>query len=184
MKKVAKSAREKKEEKIQSLAEKFKKAKTLTFADYRGLSANQIATLRSKIKASGGEMLVEKNTLISLALKDSGHKLGKTEDPEGTLLTGPTATILSYEDEIAPIKETAQSNKEIGLPSFKFGFFGLDFLNSQGLESLSKIPGRDALHAKLVGSLSSPIYGVVGVLSANLRNLVYALDQIQKKKGA
>ncbi len=182
MKKHTKSAREIKGEKIQNLAEKFKKAKTLTFADYRGLTANQIAILRSKIKASGGEMLVEKNTLISLALKDSGHKLEKSQDPKGTLLTGPTATILAYEDEIAPIKETAQSAKEVGLPSFKFGFFGLEFLNSQGLESLSKIPGREALQAKLVGSLSSPIYGIVGVLGANLRNLVYTLSAIKDSK--
>jgi len=182
MKKHTKSARELKEEKVKNLAEKFKKAKTLTFANYRGLSGNQIATLRSKIKTSGGEMLVEKNTLISLALKDSGHKIEKDQDPEETLLTGPTATILAYEDEIAPIRETAQSNKEIGLPSFKFGFFGLEFLNSQGVETLSKIPGRDTLQAKLVSSLSSPIYGIVGVLGANLRNLVFAINAIKENK--
>jgi len=182
MKKHTKSAREIKEEKIQNLAEKFEKAKTLTFADYRGLTANQIASLRGKIKAAGGEMLVEKNTLTKLALKSTGHTIAKENDPENTLLTGPTATIIAYEDEIAPIKESALSSKEIGLPIFKFGFFGRDFLNSQAVESLSKIPPKNVLQAQLVGSLSSPIYGIVSVLGANLRNLVYALDQIKNQK--
>ncbi len=182
MKKQTKSAREIKEEKVNALVEKFNKAKTLTFADYRGLTANQIAALRGKIKASGGEMLVEKNTLTSIALKASGYSISKENDPENTLLTGPTATIIAYDDEIAPIKESAQNSKETGLPIFKFGFFGQDFLNSQAVESLSKIPPKNVLQAQLVGSLSSPIYGIVSVLGANIRNLVYALDQIKNQK--
>ena len=180
MKKQDKSAREIKEGKVDALVEKFGKAKTLTFTDYRGLTANQIATLRGKIKAAGGEMLVEKNTLTSLALKISGHTISKENDPQGTLLTGPTATIIAYDDEIAPIKESAQSNKETGLPIFKFGFFGQDFLNSYAVESLAK----NVLQAQLVGSLASPIYGIVSVLGANLRNLVYTLDQIKNQKQA
>ncbi len=183
MKKQTKSAREIKEEKVNALVEKFQRAKTLTFTDYRGLTANQIAALRGKIKASGGEMLVEKNTLTKLALKSTGHTIAKENDPENTLLTGPTATIIAYEDEIAPIKESAQNSKETGLPIFKFGFFGQDFLNSQAVESLSKIPPKNVLQANLVGSLSSPIFGIVSVLGANIRNLVYALDQIKNQKG-
>src|SRR3989304_3509584 len=122
MKKPDKSAREIKEEKVNALVEKFKKAKTLTFADYRGLTANQIAALRGKIKAAGGEMLVEKNTLTKLALKSTERTIAKENDPDNTLLTGPTATIIAYEDEIAPIKESALTSKEVGLPIFKFGF--------------------------------------------------------------
>lgn len=184
MKKQNKSAREIKEGKVEALVERFKKAKTLAFADYRGLTANQIATLREKIKASGGEMLVEKNTLTSLALKASGYSISKENDPDNTLLTGPTATIIAYDDEIAPIKESAQNSKETGLPIFKFGFFGQDFLNSDAVENLSRIPAKNVLQAKLVGSLASPIYGIVSVLGANLRNLVYALDQIKNQKQA
>lgn len=181
-KKQHKSAREIKEEKVNDLVTKFQKAKTLTFADYRGLTANQIAALRGKIKAAGGEMLVEKNTLTKLALKSTGHTISKESDPENTLLTGPTATIIAYEDEIAPIKESAQNSKETGLPIFKFGFFGQDFLNSQAVESLSKIPSKNVLQASLVGSLSSPIYGIVGILGANLRSLAFALNAIKVKK--
>jgi large subunit ribosomal protein L10 len=180
MDKKAKSAREIKEDKVQILTDKFNRAKTITFADYRGLTANQIAGLRSKIKESGGEMLIEKNTLISLTLKATNHKIEKEQQ---SLLTGPTATIVAYSDEIAPIKEAALSAKTLGLPTFKFGFFNSDFLNAEDVDKLSRIPGRDALHAKIVGSLNAPIFGIVSVLSGNLRNLVYTLNAIREKKG-
>ena len=160
------------------MVEKIKSAKSLTFANYHGLTAGQIAQLRAKVKDAGGEFLVEKNTLIKLVLRTSKLEVPKEQ------LTGPTAAILSYEDEITPIKQIAQSNKEVGSPTFKFGFLGKDWLDPTDLENLAKIPGRDQLNANLVGALASPIYGIVSTLQANIRNLVYVLDQVaQKNKG-
>jgi large subunit ribosomal protein L10 len=48
---------------------------------------------------------------------------------------------------------------------------------------LAKLPSREVLLGQVVGGVSSPLYGLVGVLNANLRNLVYTLDQIGKSKG-
>ena len=95
-------------------------------------------------------------------------------------LAGPTATLLAYEDEIAPIKKAADSAKNLDFPKFKFGFFGRDFLDMEAVENLAKILPKEVLQAKVVGSLSSPIYGIVGVLSANIRNLISVLDQKAK----
>ncbi len=179
MDKKSKSARQIKEDNVVALEDKLARAKTITFTDYQGLSANQINDLRNKITAVGGELLIEKNTLLKIALKNTSYKL---EDEN--LLTGPTAAIFAYDDELAALKEAAESNKAIGVPVFKFGFFGKDFINSQTVEKLSKIPSRNILEAKLVGSISTPLYGIVGVLGANLRNLVYALNAIKNQKGA
>lgn len=169
------TAREIKEETVKSLSEKVAKSKTLTFADYHGLTVNQISDLRAKIKDAGGEVLVTKNTLMKRALAE--NKMQGANDQ----LVGPTATIFSYDDEVAPTKAVAEAAKVTGIPKFKFGFFGRDFMDTAQVEALSKIPSRPELHAKLVGSLSSPIYGFVQVLSANIRNLVSILDQVAKK---
>jgi|SRR3990167_4100917 len=171
----SKSAKQIKKDRVESLVLKIKSAKSLIFANYHGLSASQIAELRAKIKSTSGEFLVEKNTLIKLALKAN-----KMETPKEQL-TGPTALVLAYEDEITPVKEIAQSNKSVGTPSFKFGFLEGQLLDSSQLDTLSKIPGRDQLQANLVGSISSPLYGFVNVLSANIGNLVSVLDQAAKK---
>lgn len=176
MDKVIKHAKDIKADKIEELAGKVERAKTITFADYRGLTAEQIAELRRKIKTQGGEMIVTKNTLVQRALAKHGHKVDIKK------LEGPTATIFAYEDEIAPIREIAESAKITELPKFKLGFFGRDPLDIAALEQLAKLPGKNVLQGKLVGILVSPIYGIVSVLSANLNNLVYALDQIRIQK--
>lgn len=176
MDKVTKSSKEIKVEKVQALGEKATRAKSITFVAYHGLSANQIGALRAKIKTAGGEFLVEKNTLIKLAL--TSNQLPVTSDQ----LSGPTATIFSYDDDIAPIKEIATLNKELGFPTFKFGFLGKDLLDADSLQNLASLPSKDQLRAKIVGSLASPIYGFVNVLAANIRNLVSILDQAAKKQ--
>ncbi|OGE09703.1 50S ribosomal protein L10 [Candidatus Curtissbacteria bacterium RIFCSPLOWO2_01_FULL_42_26] len=192
MKKQQKSAREIKEEKVAAIVEKVGRAKSLTFTDYHGLAAVQIAKLRAKIKEAGGEFLVEKNTLFSRALQDTKYKIpasparfaeSRQAGRLNTKLTGPTAAILAYEDEISPIREIAASYKELGFPTFKFGFLEKNLLDATQLEKLSKLPPKDQLRAQFVGSLAYPIYGFVNILSANIRNLVSVLDQASKLTG-
>ena len=169
-------ARDLKIVKVKEITDKVGRAKTLIFADYSGLKVNQIAAIRQKVKEVGGELIVAKNTLITKVLKDSSLI---TQD--STLLNGPTATLFSFEDEIAPIKIIAESNKALGTPKFKFGYFGKNYLDQASVEELAKIPPKQTLQANLVGTLSSPIYGVVSVLQANIRNLVSVLDQATKQ---
>ena len=169
------SNRQKKEEKVANLSAKIKDAKSMAFADYRGLTAEQVRDLRSKIKEAGGELIVAKNSLLSIALHNSSFKLQPSD------LTGPTAAVFSYTDEVAPIKELAASSKTFGLPQFKFGFLDKNMLTAGDLDSLAKIPSRDILYANVIGSLASPIHGIVGVLSANIRNLVSVLEQKSKQ---
>ena len=186
MDKVKKTNLQLKKEIVAEIAEKLEKAKTVVFADYHGLSASQIATLREKIKEVGGELIVAKNTLIRRALSHSDYRLPTTavDSSQSTVdgLAGPTATLLSYEDEISAVKKAADTAKTLGVPKFKFGFFGHDFLDLNAVENLAKILPKEVLQAKIVGSLSSPLYGIAGVLSANIRNLVFVLNQAANRK--
>ncbi len=175
MKEQPKTKKWAKKETFTGLSEKIKKAKSIAFADYHGLAANQLNQLRTKIKEAGGEFIVAKNTLLSRALGSAHYSLPTTN------LTGPSAAIFSYEDEIAPIKTSAESFKTQGAGQFKFGFLGSDLLDSSSLEGLAKIPSPEVLYAKVVGTLNSPIYGVVSVLGANIRNLISVLDQRSQK---
>src|SRR3972149_2240279 len=177
MDKPKKTNLELKKEKVLEIAKKVEKAKTIVFANYHGLSASQISELREKVKEGGGELIVAKNPLISRAM--SINHLPVTTNQ----LAGPTATLLSYEDEIAPIKKAAESAKNLGFPKFKFGFFGKDFLDLDAVENLAKILPKEVLQVKIVGALYSPLYRIAGVLSANIRNLVYILDQKAKMAG-
>ncbi len=170
-------ARIKKEETVATLVEKLGRATSIVLADYQGLSASTLSEVKNQLEKEGAELTVAKNTLLSLATKQAG-----IEVPEEAL-KGPTAAVLAYDDPITPIKDLAKFQKQYEKPLPKIGFLGSELLSVEKIRELALLPSKQELQAKVVGSISSPIYGIVGVLGANLRNLVYALDQIAKSKG-
>ena len=91
--------------------------------------------------------------------------------------------MFAYNDEISPIKLLVKALKDASLGKVKSGFLGKDFLDEARILQLATLPTKDELRAKTVGILVAPLQGMVGVLQANLRNLVYALSEIQKAKG-
>jgi large subunit ribosomal protein L10 len=48
---------------------------------------------------------------------------------------------------------------------------------------LANTPPKDQLIAQIVGSVSSPVSGFVGVLNALVRDLVYVVQAVADKKG-
>ena len=170
-------AREKKEETVKKLAEKMLSSKSMVLADYQGLNVSTFQQVKSKLEEDEAEFTVAKNTLIDLAAKKAGISI------PSEALTGPTAVLFSFGDEITPLKDLAKFQKEYEKPSPKAGFLGKELLSIERIKQLALLPSKLELQAKVVGTLASPIYGIVGVLNGNLRNLVYALSEIQKSKG-
>ena len=160
---------------VKSLQEKLQKSHSVVLSDYRGLTVNQQRKLRNLIKAVQGELIVAKNSLISLALKAEKYPL-----PEN--LQGPSLLLLAYEDEIAPIKALAEFAKVNELPKIKLGFMAKDPLTADQVNQLANLPTKVELLAKTVWSLKSPLNGIVNVLIGNLRNLVYVIKAINNQK--
>src|SRR5690606_7287967 len=117
-----------------------------------------------------------KNTLMSIAAKQAD----KSVDEE--VLKGPTATLFAFGDEVAPLKALVNFAKEQELPTIKSGFLGAEVLTAAQVSALAALPGRDELIAKTVGSIKSPLNGLVNVLNGNVRGLVYALAAIRDQK--
>lgn len=169
----------KKQEKIftvQNLAEKLKDVKMVTLADYRGLTVSQMGQIRDLVRKDGGEITVIKNTLLKRALQEAGLlPADKDLTDEDLGLTGPTAVVIAYEDELAPLKAIANFSKINGLPTFKIGILEGQLIAKEDIERLSRLPDKQDLQIKLVGLLSSPAFRLVQVLSANQGKLLYIL---------
>ena len=159
-----------KEEIVVNLKEKLANAKSIVFADYRGLTTKQLSDLRENLSEVGGELNITKNTLLKIALPESSFE-------------GPTATLFAYDDEISPIKLLVKALKDAGIGKIKAGFLGTEVLDEERINQLASLPSKDELRGKTVGILVAPLQGIVSVLQGNLRNLVYALDQIRISKG-
>ncbi len=152
-------------------------AKTFFLVDYQGLSADQIGALRTKVRDAGGRMLVAKNTLISVVLKEQGAA------DLGTKLTGPTALILIGDDPVAPAKALTDfaNDHPNDLPNAKGGFLQGAVIEADAIAKVAKLPAREQLLSELVGVLQAPLQQAVGVLEAAPRNLASVLTNYSEK---
>lgn len=155
-----------KEENVAEIAEKLGRAKSVVFADYKGMTMKQLSQLRKKLHEVNSEFSITKNTLIARALPETSFE-------------GPTATLFAYDDEITPIKLLVKALKDNNIGSVKGGLLGTETLDALKINYLATLPSKDELRAKTVGVLAAPLTGIVSVLQGNLRNLVYALNQLR-----
>lgn len=169
--------RVKKEKEVEALERKLKETQSIVLIDFSGMDVKLQQELKSRLTEVGASMNVVKNTLLKLAGK-------KAKLPEETLkdavLTGQTAAIISGDDAVSPIQVLGKFIDEFELPTLKVGVVEGTFTDKDGLLTLSKLPGKDVLLGQVVGGIASPMYGMVGVLNANMQKLVYTLSQAAK----
>ncbi len=161
-----------KSEQLVNLKKTLKNAKSVVVADYTGLSVNQTNDLRKRLTASSAKLTVAKNSLIELALRE--------EKIDGeTPFFGQTAIITAADDALAPLKSLFEFIKEFGLPKVKLGFMDGKALTGSDIETLSKIPRKEVLVGRMLGSLLSPISGTANVLAGVEKKLVYVLESFR-----
>jgi large subunit ribosomal protein L10 len=164
---------------VANLTEELKSVSSIVLVNYSGLSVKMQQDLKKRLKEIGATMFVAKNTLFKLAAQ--GAKLSD-EIATDTVLSGPTAYIMTENDPISPLQVLYKFAKEFELPQFKVGIVEGNFQDKNALETLAQLPSKDVLYAQVVGSISAPMYGIVGVLQANLQNLLSVLKQASEKK--
>lgn len=166
---------------VAQLRELLADASTFFLVDYQGLSAGDLHALRAKVRAAGGRLLVAKNTLVSVVLKEHG-----VEGFDATL-QGPTAIVLVGEDPVAPAKALTDFAKDHpkDLPAAKGGRLQGSVVGPETLAKIAKLPPREQLLSELIGVLQAPLTQLVGVLSAPQRDLVTVIDNyVSKQKEA
>ncbi|QQR78162.1 MAG: 50S ribosomal protein L10 [Candidatus Moraniibacteriota bacterium] len=168
-----------KTELIASVAAKAKGSKALVFANFKGVSVKDITTLRRSLRETGSSWQVLKKTLLNRALDEVGVKV------DARALDGQVGVAFSV-DEVAAAKTIAdfiKAHKDSTL-SIVGGSLGSEALSVEAVKALAKLPSKDELRAKLVGTLQAPIAGFVRTLSGNLTGLVRVLGAVRDAKGA
>lgn len=161
---------------LEEVKQKVDRAQALYFVDYAGLTHQQLEEARRELAANDSEVAVIKNTLMNLALQE--RKVDAKEK-----LQGPQATLFAYSDAVSTAKILAAFIKKYGLPKIKFGYFEGEIIDESMIDRLSKLPTRDVLIAKLLGTLNAPISNFVYGLNANIVKLAQLLKAIEEKKG-
>ena len=171
--------REEKQKIIEDLKEKLQTKKSIVLVNYKGLDSKTLATLREDFKKGNGCFQVVKKTLLKKALEKLNKKdlLEKISQISGELALG-----FGFEDEILPAKICYKYSQENENLKILGGVLGDEYIEKEKVIELAKLPSKEEILARLVGSLQNPILKFVNVLQGNIKGLIFALEAIKQAK--
>lgn len=148
---------------VSEIKEKFENAKSVVLFDYRGLSVSEVTDLRRKLRESGADYKVYKNTLTKRALDEL--KIDMNE-----YLAGPSAVSFGT-DELSIVKVLSDFAKDHNALELKAGIVEGKVATSEDLKRYAAIPSRDMLLTQLAAGLMGTV-----------RDLSICLDLYAKEK--
>ena len=152
---------------VEALAERIKNAEAGILVDYKGITVAEDTALRTELRKEGVEYTVVKNTLTRKAL----DKLGMNE--LDAVLNGTTSLATAENDPIAPFRILNDYSKKLGDRfNIKAAFMDGKVLSESEIAEMAELPSKDALYAKVLGTMIAPITG-----------LAVCLGQILEQKG-
>ena len=152
---------------VEALAERIKTAEAGILVDYRGITVLEDTSLRAEMRKEGVEYTVVKNTLTRKAL----DKLGMSGLDE--VLNGTTSLATTAGDPIAPFRIVSDYSKKLNERfNIKAAFMEGKILSESEIAEMAELPSKDALYAKVLGTMIAPITG-----------LAVCLGQILEQKG-
>jgi large subunit ribosomal protein L10 len=166
-----------KETAVQELRDRLAASHNLFLTDYAGLTVEEITKLRGELRKDGNTYAVVKNTLFRIAAGDLAKQLE-------SFLAGPTGIVFAGEDPVAPAKALKTFSDATKKVSVKAAYIDGQIVDAKQVALLASLPSKQELIAKLVGSLASPLRGLVTVLSGNQSGLVRVLNQIREQREA
>ncbi|MFQ5518371.1 MAG: 50S ribosomal protein L10 [Mariprofundus sp.] len=146
-------------------------------AQYRGLTVSQMGDLRRSLHNADVSLQVVKNTLARRAAEGTDFKAA-TE-----LFTGPVA-IAFGKDPVGMAKAISDFAKEHEALEVKGGVLDGKMVDVAGVKALASLPSREVLLAKMLGSMQSPISGLVRTLAEVPASFVRTLAAVRDQKEA
>lgn len=175
-----KGPRPDKVETVGELQEMFSRSSAAIMTEYRGLTVSEITGLRQKIRPTGGEYHVVKNTLFRRAVGDQ-----LTPEFE-QLLTGPIAIAFATEDAVSTTKALLDYLREIRKPEIvvRGGYVDGQIYSPAQVTALSKIPPREVVLAQTLGTIQAPLNNFAGTLNGILSEFARTLQALADKQQA
>ncbi len=158
------------------LHEKFSRSKAVIMTQFQGLDVAGANELRKKLRESGAEFKVSKNTLFKRAVQ------GTPAEVLSDQFSGPNAVAFAFEDPVAMAKAIVGFAKESEVLEIRSGVLDGKLIDVAQIQALSELPSREVLLAKLLAVFVAVPTGLVRALSGIPRKLLYTLRAIEDQK--
>jgi len=162
---------------VEDIKLKLQGATGVILADYRGLTVDQVTSLRVELRQAGIEYRVLKNTMVRRAADEIGLK---GLEP---FLEGPTALTFS-KDPVSPAKILSEYSKKNKNLTIKAGVLEGKVIGPEKVKELASLPSREVLLSQVLAGMQTPLQGMVNVLQGPIRKFGYALEEVRKLKEA
>jgi large subunit ribosomal protein L10 len=144
--------------------------------DYKGLRVQHFNELRKRLRKSGAEMHVVKNSIFKIAASEAGL-------PDlGGSLSGQIAVVTGPRDISAGAKILKTFAAEFDRPKVRFGFLDHQHLDAAALSALADLPSLEVLRGRLLGVIQAPAGKLVRLLNEPGAQLARALKAKSEKE--
>ncbi len=167
-----------KETQVAAIKDRFNGAEAIIMVDYRGLTVKAMQQLRTKLRETGSEVKVYKNSLTEIAIRELA--LPNMD----AYLEGPTAFVFIPEDAVAPAKALTAFAKEFPALELKGGYVQGQVVDAAGVKAIATLPSREELIAKLLGTMQNPIVGFARVLNGPVEAFARTVQAVADQKAA
>jgi len=171
-------SKERKQEVLATYAEWLKKSQAVILVEYTGAKVKDLDGIRAKIRESGGEFHILKNTLARRAFAESGMEL-----PQDFLVKS-TAVSFAFSDPASTAKALTEATKGKEYVKVKGGFMSGQVINAAQVKALSDMPPLPVVRAQLLGVLQAPAGKLVRTLAEPARGLAAVLKAFSEKAPA
>ena len=166
-----------KQDSVEQLKADFGASSAVIFADYKGVTSEQMNMLRRSLREKNVTIKVAKNNLVRIALK------GTPKEQAVEKLAGPTVTVFAKGDAVEAAKAITEYSKKVEAFSIKEGFLGDQAMTEAQIKQLATLPSREQLLGQLLSVMNGPIRNFVTVLNAVQRDFTRVVQAIADKKG-
>ena len=158
-------SREKKQEVLDQYKQWLDNSQAVVLVEYVGIKMADFDAIRAKVRDTGGEFHVVKNTLARKVLEDKGMTV-----PVG-YLEKSTAMVFAFKDAAATTKVLTEATNKMEAIKLKGGFLDMQTLNAAQVKALAELPPLPVVRAQLLGVLQAPASKLVRTLAEPGRSL-------------
>ena len=171
-------SKERKAEVLATYNEWLKSSEAVIVVEYTGAKMKDLDGIRAKVRESGGEFHVLKNTLARRAFAENGMDLPQE------FLVQSTAVSFAFSDPASTAKALSDATKGNAFIKVKGGFMSGQVLNAAQVKALADMPPLPVVRAQLLGVLQAPAGKLVRTLAEPARGLAAVIKAFSEKAPA